>query len=84
VVLKNGLSLYRELGGSRPLRARLFLTDTQFFGDDLWLEHSDELGLGLGMASKDGVRTYDPIALDLSYVFGSAYDAFHLKLSFRF
>ncbi len=85
VVLKNGLSLYRELGGSRPLRARLFLTDTQYFGDDLWLEHSDEIGLGLGMAaSKDGVRTYDPVALDLSYVFGSAYDAFHLKLSFRF
>jgi len=87
VVLKNGFSLYRELarlGGSRPLRARLFVTDTQFFGDDLWLEHSDEVGLGLGLASANGVQTYDPVALDLSYVFGTAYDAFRLKLSLRF
>jgi hypothetical protein len=87
VVLKNGFSLYRDLGrvvGSRSLRARLFLTDTQFFGDDLWLEHSDEIGLGVGMASKSGIRTYDPVALDLSYVFGTNYDALKLRLSLRY
>ncbi|HIL80424.1 MAG TPA: hypothetical protein EYG54_04070 [Myxococcales bacterium] len=87
VVLKNGFSLHRDLGqvvGSRSLRARLFLTDTLFFGDDLWLEHSDEIGLGIGMASKSGIRTYDPVALDLSYVFGTDYDALKLRLSLRY
>jgi len=87
VVLKNGFSLYRDLGrvgGSRSLRARLFLTDTQFFGQDLWLEHSDEVGIGLGMASKSGIRTYDPVALDLSYVFGTNYDALKVRLSLRY
>jgi hypothetical protein len=86
-VIKNGLSLYRDFSpgsGSRRLRGRFFFTDTQFFGDRLWLEHIDELGLGLGLASKDGPRSYDPVALDLSWVVGSTYDAVRLRLSLRY
>ena len=87
VVLKNGFTFSREISrgqGARSLRARLFLTDTLYFVDDLWLEHVDEVGLGIGMASRDGVRTYDPVALDLSYVFGTNYDALRLRLSLRY
>ncbi len=87
VVLKNGLELSRALpvgGWSRELRGRLFWTDSHYFVDELWLEHSDEIGLGIGLASKSGVRTYDPINLDVSYVVGSAYDAVMLRLSWRY
>jgi len=87
VVLKNGFSFSREISrgqGARPLRARLFLTDTQYFVDDLWLEHVDEVGLGIGLGSRGGVRTYDPVALDVSYVFGTHYDALRLRLSLRY
>jgi hypothetical protein len=87
VVLKNGFSFSREISrgqGARPLRARLFLTDTQYFVDDLWLEHVDEVGLGIGLGSRGGVRTYDPVALDVSYVFGTDYDALRLRLSLRY
>jgi hypothetical protein len=86
-VVKNGLTLSREFslgGSSRPLRGRFFFVDTVFFGDALWLEHSDELGLGLGLASKEGSRSYDPAAIDLSWVFGSDYDAVRLSLSLRY
>ena len=86
-VVKNGLTLSREFslgGSSRPLRGRFFFVDTVFFGDELWLEHTDELGLGLGLASKEGSRSYDPAAIDLSWVFGSDYDAVRLSLSLRY
>jgi len=86
-VVKNGLTLSREFsmgGSSRPLRGRLFFVDTVFFGDELWLEHSDELGLGLGLASKEGSRSYDPAAIDISWIFGSNYDAVRLSLSLRY
>jgi hypothetical protein len=36
------------------------------------------------MASKSGIRTYDPVALDLSYVFGTNYDALKVRLSLRY
>ena len=87
VILKNGLTFSREISrgqGARPLRARLFLINTHYFVDDLWLEHVDEVGLGIGMASRNGVSTYDPLALDLSYVFGTDYDALRLRLSLRY
>jgi len=87
VVLKNGLELSKAFpigSRSRELRGKLFWTDSHYFVDDLWLEHSDEIGLGLGLASKSGVRTYDPVNLDISYVFGSSYDAVKLRLSFRY
>jgi hypothetical protein len=87
IVLKNGLELSKPIpvgGGSRELRGRLFWTDSHYFVDELWLEHSDEIGLGIGLASKSGVRTYDPIQLDVSYVVGSSYDAVKLRLSLRY
>lgn len=87
VVLKNGLELSKAFpfgGGSRELRGKLFWTDSHYFVDELWLEHSDEIGLGLGLASKSGVRSYDPINLDVSYVFGNSYDAVKFRFSFRY
>jgi hypothetical protein len=87
VVLKNGLELSKAIpvgGWSRELRGRIFWTDSHYFVDELWLEHSDEIGLGIGLASKSGVRTYDPINLDLSYVVGSSYDAVKFRVSFRY
>ena len=48
------------------------------------LEHSNEIGLGLGLANKKGIRTYDPITLDVSYVFGNDYDVVMIRLSRRY
>ena len=87
VVFKNGLELSRPIGlgsSSRALRARLFWTDTHFVKDELWLEHSDEIGLGIALANRSGVATYDPVNVDISYVFGDDYDALRLRASFRF
>ncbi len=66
------------------MAGRFFHLLCAFPGQDLWLEHSDEVGIGLGMASKSGIRTYDPVALDLSYVFGTSYDALKVRLSLRY
>ena len=43
-----------------------------------------EIGLGLNLASKTGVRTYDPVSFDVAYVVGPDYDAVSLRLSLRF
>lgn len=87
VSLKNGLELSRAIpvaGWPRELRGRLFWTNSLYFVDDLWLEHSNEVGVGIGLASKSGVLAYDPITLDVSYVGGSSYDAVKLNLSLRY
>jgi hypothetical protein len=87
VVLKNGLELSRPIpvrGWARGLRGRAFLTGSHYFVDELWLENSAEIGLGIAAANKAGVRTYDPVSFDVSYVVGSSYDAVKLRLSLRF
>ena len=87
VVLKNRLAVSRMLpfsAGSRSLRGTLYLTDTQYFVDDLWLEHTDEIGLEVGLASERGGAVYDPATLDIAYVVGKSYDALKLRLSLRF
>jgi len=87
VVLKNRLALQQVLPvrlGSRALRGTVYLTDTQYFVDDLWLEHTDEIGLSVGLASSSGSSVYDPATLQLAYVVGKSYDALKLSLSLRF
>lgn len=87
VVLKNRLAVQQLLPmklRSRSLRATLYLTDTQYFVDDLWLEHTDEIGVGVGLASERGGSVYDPATLNLAYVVGSGYDALKLSLDLRF
>ena len=87
VVLKNRLALQQVLPvrlGSRALRGSLYLVDTQYFVDDLWLEHTDEIGVSVGLASESGSSVYDPATLQLAYVVGKSYDALRLALSLRF
>ena len=86
-VMKNGISFSRDLSrgsGGRVVRLRTFLIDTCYFGDDLWLEHVDEVGVGFGLGGRSGALHFDPIALDLSYVFGDDYDALGLRLKLRY
>jgi len=83
VVLRNGIELSRPLPfgvAGRPARARLFLIDSEYLVDDLFLEHSDEVGIGIGLSDRSGIPAYDPIRLDLSWVVGRRYDALSLRL----
>ena len=87
VVLKNRIELSKPIpvgGWSRELRGRAFLTGSHYFVDELWLENSAEIGLGIGLASKTGMRTYDPVNFDVAYVVGRDYDAVKLRLSLRY
>ena len=60
------------------------MTGSHYFVDELWLENSAEIGLGIALASKTEVRRYDPVNFDVTYVVGRDYDAVKLRLSLRY
>ncbi len=87
VALKNGFSINRAfpLGSfSRPLQASIFYTRSDYFVDELWLDETNEIGVGVGLVSRDGIQAYSPVSLDTSYVFADGYDALKLAISLRF
>lgn len=89
VSFKTGLELsraFRVPRTSRSVRTRAFWTNSVYVGDELWAEHTNELGLGFGLVDPTGSRAFDPISLDVSWLAaaGRNYDALRVQVSLRY
>jgi hypothetical protein len=86
-ILRNGFNASGPLGFSAFGQAfgwRAFFTDTHFFGDELFLEHYNELGAAINLLSSEEGPAYDWLSVGATYQFGDDYDGFRLGASFRF
>jgi hypothetical protein len=87
-ILTNGGSISGntalELRG-RPLAWRFFGSNTQVFGDAVYMDSQSEVGLGLAVLSSSEGEPFNAVSLSLSYVFGNNdYDGLSLRARFRF
>ena len=86
-VLRNGLMVSRSRKvGKRDVVTEFWLTDTRFFGSDLFSEYYDEFGISLGTSrAKEGKRSIrNWLRGGVSYLTGDGVDGWRVNLGFRF
>ena len=86
-VLRNGLMVSRSRKvGKRDMVTEFWITDTRFFGSDLFSEYYDEFGISLGTSrAKGGKRSIrNWLRGGVSYLTGDDVDGWRANLGFRF
>ena len=86
-VLRNGLMISRPWkAGTRGVVTEVWITDTRFFGSDLYSEYYDELGISFGMTrEKEGKRSIrNWLRGGVSYLTGDGVEGWRANLGFRF
>lgn len=91
-IIRNGLLFSTPLPHSlwgREFSVDLYLTDTRFFGDALYSDNFQEIGISLGpRRSADKLApnlSSHPIGLGLKYLFGEGdIDGFEMNFGYRF
>jgi len=83
-IAKNGLILRANRNVlNRPALVEFYLTDMRFFGDELYSERYNEIGVHLKPQNRRGLRKY--LGLNATYLTGeNDVDGFKLSLSYRF
>jgi hypothetical protein len=85
VLLRNGLSVSRDLtDGPNPIQATASFVDSHYLGDDLFVEHFDEVSLSLSKRGDGGRFQFDRIELGVTYGFGDDYKRVMGNLKLRF
>lgn len=70
---------------AKSLVLEYFINDTRFFGDDLYSERYDEIGVNLGKLWSDGTRVTSFLKGGLSYTTGERdVDVIRLSLAYKF
>lgn len=70
---------------AKSLVLEYFINDTRFFGDDLYSERYDEIGVNLGKLWSDGTRVTSFLKGGLSYTTGERdMDVIRLSLAYKF
>lgn len=85
--LKNGVSVEGSAGFTllgRPTSWQAYLVDTYMFGDKLYIDHYDELGVVVGSRESMDGQNWDALKLGLSWTFGDNYNAFKMNFGYRF
>jgi hypothetical protein len=85
--LKNGINVEGPLNFSlfdRPTSWQAYVIDTHMFGDELFLQHFDEVGLIVGTRPSMDGQSWDSFRLGLAYTFGSDYNAIKASFGYRF
>ncbi|HEY5658960.1 MAG TPA: hypothetical protein VIY27_14320 [Myxococcota bacterium] len=67
-----------------PAGWKVFGSNMLLFGDDLFAESQNEVGVQLSTLGRVGGKPYEAIGLSAAYVFANDYDAVSLRLRFRF
>ncbi len=81
-IIKNGLIVDAQKTLVIPLRIKAYITDTRFFGDALYSERYNEIGIFLSPAKKKFGRDQ---GLNLSYLLGeNDIKGFNLAYSYKF
>ena len=84
-VLSNGLML--SVPGTmwgRKLATELWITDTRFFGDELYSEYNDEFGISLGTVKTEGFSIENYLRAGVSYMTGDNVKGWRFNLGYSF
>jgi hypothetical protein len=84
-VLRNGGAVQGEFDafGTRS-GWKVFGSNMLLFGDELFAESQNEVGVQLSTLGTVGEKPYEAIGFSVSYLFAERYDALSLRLRFRF
>jgi len=85
--LKNGVSVEGPLGFTMfdsPTSWQVYVTDTHMFGDKLYVQHYDEVGVLFGTRPTMDGQSWNSFRLGLSYTHGSDYNAVKANFGYRF
>jgi hypothetical protein len=83
-VVRNGVMLSHPVSiGGRTMSIEYSFIDTHFFGDELFVDHYDEIGISLGTNKRAGfARSY--FRSGLTYLYSSESKGFTLNLGYWF
>ena len=84
-VLRNGLmlSVPGTMGG-RKVATELWITDTRFFGSDLYSEYNDEFGISFGSAKTEGRSIESYLRAGVSWMTGDKVEGWRFNLGYGF
>ena len=84
-VLRNGLmlSVPGTMGG-RKVATELWITDTRFYGSDLYSEYNDEFGISFGSARTEGYSIENYLRAGVSWMTGDKVEGWRFSLSWGF
>ena len=84
-VLRNGLmlSVPGTMGG-RKVATEFWITDTRFFGSDLYSEYNDELGISFGSARTEGRSIENYLRAGVSWMIGDKVEGWRFNLGYGF
>lgn len=84
-VLRNGLmlSVPGTMGG-RKVATELWITDTRFYGSDLYSEYNDEFGISFGSARTEGHSIENYLRAGVSWMTGDKVEGWRFSLSWGF
>lgn len=87
-VMRNGLMLGWDTGVRMwwsELQMAVTVSDTRFFGDELFMDNYQEVGLELKTARDFGRLQYDTVSIGVSYLYGEEdYQGFRVKAALQF
>ncbi len=84
---KNGISVSVPLEGSLfgdPLNLQAYIIDTHAFGDRLYIQHYDEIGLVYGTTPDPYKQMWNSYRIGLTYTVGRHYNAGKFNFGYRF
>ena len=84
-VLRNGLmlSVPGTMGG-RKVATEFWITDTRFFGSDLYSKYNDEFGVSFGLARTEGRSIESYLRAGVSWMTGDKVEGWRFNLGFAF
>lgn len=87
-IYKNGITVASCRGFKicrRPINVNLTFVDTAFTGSDLFINHFDEVGIGLFVTGVNPCVDYDCLSLSFTYQFGKeSYHGYYINLGYQF
>lgn len=86
-IVKNGISIEGSLDAAlfdRPTSWQAYVTDTYAFGDRLYVQRYNEVGLVMGTRQTDDGQVWDSFRLGVTYTVGRQYNALKANVGYRF
>lgn len=87
-VFRNGVGLSGGIGSElfgEPLTWEAAVVNTQYFGDELFVENQTDLSVSVGTEGSDSGLTWDSLRVGLTYTFTDAdYSGFRLNFGYQF
>lgn len=86
-LVRNGVTVTTDLGlelfGNKLLTSA-FVADTRFFGDALYIDNYQEVGIFFSTAEKFGILMDNPLSIGVTYTHGKDFNGFSANFGFKF